>query len=92
MSLPRLKYLRKANTCNYCQAVRGFTHSEFGEKERRLLRVDCLCGKKHLVCFACADKVGSVHVLGKRKIKQCAKRYYWKYIRPFKVSNDVKGE
>lgn len=91
MSLPRLRYLRKANTCNYCQRVRGFVHSEFGEKERRLLHVECLCGKKHLACFRCAETIGSVFSAGRRKIKACAKRYFWKHIRPRLAAKGGKG-
>jgi len=90
--LPRLRYLRKANTCNYCQKVRGFTHSGFGERERRLHRVECAaCGKRHLACFGCADRIGSAFVDGRRKIKACAKRYYWKHVRPRTAANGAKG-
>lgn len=91
MSLPRLKYLRKANDCNYCHAVRGFVHAEFGERERRLLRVVCLCGKKHLVCFGCARKIGSVWRAGVRCIASCAKRWYWRNVRKKAVANGGKG-
>lgn len=93
MSLPRQRFLRKANTCNYCQDTKGFTHSGFGEKERRLFRVVCsVCGKKHLVCFKCAERIGSVFMAGLRKIKACAKRYFWKNIRPRLTANGGKGD
>lgn len=94
MSLPRQKFLRKANTCNYCQTTKGFTHSGFGERERRLFRVECgVCGKKHLACFECARTIGSVFVGGIRKIKACAKRYFWKNIRPKRLAaNGGKGD
>lgn len=92
MKLPGLRYLRQANTCNYCQATKGFTHSGFGERERRLHRVECsVCGKKHLVCFKCAERIGSTFVAGRRQIRACAKRYYWRNIRPRMAANGGKG-
>lgn len=92
MKLPGLRFLRQANTCNYCQKTKGFTHSAFGERERRLHRVECgKCGKRHLVCFRCADRIGSVFAEGRRKIKECAKRYFWKHFRPRIAANGGKG-
>jgi hypothetical protein len=89
--LPGLRYRRKANCCNYCQSVSGFSHSAFGERQRRILLVPCKCGKRHNVCFGCAEKIGSDFVLNLRLIKVCAKRYYWKYIRPRLAANGGKG-
>jgi hypothetical protein len=91
MKMPGLRYRRKANTCNYCQKTSGFTHSAFGEKERRILLVLCACGKRHNVCFRCAELIGSKFVNGSRLIGQCAKRYYWKNIRPRLAANGGKG-
>ena len=89
--LPGLRYRRKANDCNWCHAVSGFSHSAFGEKERRILLVPCHCGKKHNICFRCAEKIGSDFVDGKRLVKVCAKRYFWKNIRPKLTANGGKG-
>jgi hypothetical protein len=89
--LPGLRYRRKANTCNYCQKTRGFLHSAFGDRERRIILVPCKCGKKHVACFKCADSIGSVFEKGLRYIKQCAKRYFWKNIRPKLAANGGKG-
>lgn len=80
--MPGLRYLRKPHSCNYCYGVSGFTHDAFGESQRRLFRVDCQCGKKHYACFKCAGRIGSVFVAGRRQIRMCAKRYYWKHVRP----------
>jgi hypothetical protein len=89
--IPRLRYLRKANDCNYCHAVRGFVHDGFGRNQHRLHHVRCLCGKKHLACFDCARKIGSVvGTDGMRKIRACAKRYFWKNVRRA-VANGGKG-
>jgi hypothetical protein len=89
--LPGLRYRRKANTCNYCQKTKGFLHSAFGERERRILLVPCLCGKKHVICHGCARDVGSVFSAGLRLVKHCAKRYFWKNIRPKLAANGGKG-
>jgi len=91
MPLPKLKYLRKANQCNYCKAVSGFSHTGFGAQQRRLMLVECLCGKKHWACFECAQKIGSVIDQGRRKIRVCAKRYYWRNVRKKAVANGGKG-
>lgn len=90
--MPKLKFLDKPHNCNYCYAVSGFTHARFGERQRRLHWVACICGKKHYVCFGCARKHGSVTGAdGRRRIAVCAKRYYWKNVRPNVAANGEKG-
>jgi len=74
--LPRLRFLQQGNECNYCRAVGGMTFGIPGRFRARLLWVRCLCGKSHLICFRCGDKVGALMRESRRFVAACAKGYY----------------
>ena len=73
--LPALRFLRRAHSCSYCQAVDGVTFTIPRKVQPRLLWVRCRCGRSHYICFTCARRVGSVQN-GARYVAECARGYF----------------
>ncbi len=93
MTTGRLRFLRRPKNCNYCHDVDGMVFADQPAVTPRILWVRCACGKKHYICSGCARRIGSVRSPqdGRRLVAACAKRYFWKNIRPRLAANGGKG-
>lgn len=81
MGIPKLKFLRRGHSCNYCQDVHGVTFHRPPNVKPRLQWIRCICGKKHYVCEECLPllrydaEVETGGKLVKVRLTVCAKGY-----------------